>query len=93
MHGRTQRHEKPFSAVHGRCDVAHAANEDQLADSLFGRGVGAGQWRISSGRPDRFAQPLHREFDILRLDLAPALDLPREPIGNLAPLCARLRNL
>jgi len=57
---------------------------------LFGRGVGAGQWRISSGRPDRFAQPLHREFDILRLDLAPALDLPREPIGNLAPLCARL---
>ena len=23
MHGGTQRHEKPFSAVHGRCDVAH----------------------------------------------------------------------
>jgi hypothetical protein len=23
MHGRTQRHQKPFSAVHGWCDVAH----------------------------------------------------------------------
>jgi hypothetical protein len=23
MHGGTQRHEKPFSAVNGRCDVAH----------------------------------------------------------------------
>jgi hypothetical protein len=41
MHGGTQRHEKPFSAVHGRCDVAHAANEDQLRPFLKGRRSGA----------------------------------------------------
>jgi hypothetical protein len=28
MNGGTQRQEKPFSAVHGWCDVAHAAERD-----------------------------------------------------------------
>ena len=27
MHGGTQRQEKPFSAVYGWCDVAHAADK------------------------------------------------------------------
>ena len=51
MHGGTQRHEKSFGAVQGRCDVAHAANEDQLAGGLFGRGVGAGSGEFDQTGP------------------------------------------
>jgi hypothetical protein len=38
MHGGTQRHEKSFGAVQGRCDVAHAANEKPRPMGSKGRG-------------------------------------------------------
>jgi hypothetical protein len=67
----------------------------------FGRGLASEKDSLKRGPPielpllysikrmndvDRLPQPLHGEFDILRLQLAPALDLGNSP----RPLCGAL---
>jgi hypothetical protein len=68
---------------HMEAEVTKKVWDDPQLDARSSNGIGSSKRRFqprSATGLDRLAQPLHRDFDILRLQMAPALELGLVPL-------------
>jgi hypothetical protein len=81
MHGGTRRHEKPFSAVQGRCDVAHFGDLGHSGIQIRPLRVQARQYQRMDEAPAEEAL-LHQLADFARLEIKKHLLFCRQGLAR-----------